>query len=416
MGYQRIIFHIDVNAAFLSWSAVNRLSQGDPLDIRTISSVIGGNEQARKGIVLAKSEPARQFHIVTGETLVSARQKCPSLAVFPPEYSLYMEFSNRMYQILCEYSPVIERYSIDECFLDYTGMQAICGDPVQCADAIRRRIFAELGFTVNIGVGTNKLLAKMAGELRRPDATNTLFPWELQKKFWPLPVRDLFMVGRATEAALKRRGIYTIGQLAAADRDFLYRHLKKQGLLVWGYANGLDTAPVVPNHTIPPKSFSNSATLPADVSSREDAHFALLPLCESTASRMRREGFACRLVSVQIKYGDFTAASRQKALVCSADATDLLIHTVCSLFDRLWNGKPIRLLGVRLASLTESTCRQLSLFEEESFRHYALDAAADDIRQRYGRRALVRASALHHDFSHLDRYDREDKPRVNCPF
>ncbi len=418
MCAKRIILHVDVNSAFLSWEALDRLERGETLDLRTIPAVVGGDETSRHGIVLAKSTPAKAYDIKTGETLFSARRKCPELFIAPPHYPLYAKQSNRLYALLCEYSPVIQRYSIDECFLDFTGMDYVHGDACACAEEIRRRCEHELGFTVNVGVGPNKVLAKMAGELRKPNFVNTLFADELASKLWPLPVRELFMVGRQTERALVRRGVHTIGELAHMDPKTVRHDLKKHGMLVWSYANGIDPSPVVPNDTVGPKSYSNAATLPADACTRAHAHAALRPLCESVAERMRREGWAAKLVGVQIKYADFSVTQRQRALRDALCDSRTVFELVCTLFDELWDGRPVRLLGARLGDLCEPECEQLTLEDSrKQISRAALDRVADGIRAKYGRASLMPATMLQQDFSHLDRYAADsEKPKTNSPF
>ena len=418
MPHARMILHVDVNSAFLSWTALDRLREGATLDLRTIPSVVGGDEQSRRGIVLAKSTPAKAYGIKTGETLHEARRKCPQLVVVPSHYPIYSRESNRLYELLCKYSPVIQRYSIDECFLDYTGMEYVHGDVVSCAEEIRRRCEEELGFTVNVGVGPNKLLAKMAGELRKPNFVNTIFAHEVPAKLWPLPVRELFMVGRQTESALRRRGVRTIGELAQMKPEDVRYLLKSHGMLVWSYANGIDPSPVVPNESVAPKSYSNAATLPADAETAADAHVALRPLCESVAERMRREGYVAANVSVQIKYSDFAVAQHQRALRQPTDDSRAIYEQVCALFDELWDGRPVRLLGARLAELTEPVCEQLTLADARRQQsRAALDRVADGIRKKYGRTSIVPATMLESDFTHLDRYAADsEKPKTNSPF
>lgn len=418
MSYNRIILHVDVNCAFLSWSAVNMLKDGSKLDIRAIPSVIGGDEKARHGIVLAKSESAKSFGIKTGETLFSARTKCPELKVFPANYNSYIIQSNKMYNIIKDYSPLIERYSIDECFIDYTGMEHIYGKSLSVAYEIQKRIFNELNFTVNIGIGPNKLLAKMAGELEKPNKINTLFQNELRQKLWDLPVGDLFMVGRMTEKVLINQGIKTIGNLAHTDPEILKFHLKSYGNLVWSYANGIDSSPVIPNNTIDPKSYSNSATMPSDITTRENAISSLIPLCESVAHRMRGDGFCCKNISIQIKYADFTTRSHQKCLKRLTNSSADILFCCTELFDKLWTLQPIRQLCVRLSDLDKKDYIQLSLFDNpKDLKKHKLDSASDTIKRKYGRKSLIKACMLQKDFSHLNRYSpNSEKPRTNCPF
>ena len=219
---ERIIFHIDVNSAFLSWEAAYRIRElGETEDLRQIASVVGGSEESRHGIVLAKSELAKRCGVTTGEPLVDARRKCPGLVTVPSNFPIYVKYSNAMMKILEDYSPDIEQYSIDESFVDMTGMQNLFGPPIEVAHKIKDRIYNELGFTVNIGISTNKLLAKMASDFKKPNLVHTLFPEEVPTKMWPLPVSDLFFVGRQTTKRLHALGIFTIGDLAKTDKKII---------------------------------------------------------------------------------------------------------------------------------------------------------------------------------------------------
>ena len=242
----KVIFHIDVNSAFLSWEAVYRLAhRGETLDLRTIPSAVGGDMALRHGIILAKSLPAKKYGIQTGETLLEAQRKCPGLVLVPPHYNLYEQCSRAFMEILQEYSDIVEQYSIDEAFVDMSTSCHLFGSPVETATLIKDRIREELGFTVNIGVSCNKLLAKMASDFQKPDKVHTLYPEEIESKMWPLSVSDLFFVGRATTKKLFSVGIKTIGDLAAADPVWLRTILKKQGDIIWGFAHGVDCSPVL---------------------------------------------------------------------------------------------------------------------------------------------------------------------------
>ena len=218
---ERIIFHVDVNNAFLSWTAVKLLKEGYDTDIRTISSVIGGDEAKRSGIVLAKSPVAKKFGIVTAETLYSARKKCSFVKVFPPDYAWYYEQSRLFHDYLKQYTPNVEKYSVDEAFLDLSGMHYIYDDYEKLAYKIKNDIKEMFGFTVNVGIANNMLCAKMASDFEKPDKVHTLYDEEVKNKMWPLPIRDLFMVGRSTSSALEKLGIHTIGDLANTDISFL---------------------------------------------------------------------------------------------------------------------------------------------------------------------------------------------------
>jgi len=309
----RIIFHIDVNSAYLSWTAISLLKKGEPTDLRTIPSIIGGSIEDRHGIVLAKSTPAKKHGIVTGEPIIQAMQKCPNLIAYPPDFALYSKCSRAMFDILSEYSDRIEPFSIDEGFLDYTGMEALFGPPIEAAKAIQKRILAELGFTVNIGISTNKLLAKMAGELEKPNKCITLFPEEIETKFWPLPIEDLFMVGRRTAPRLRKMGIRTVGELAAYPPLLLEKEFKNFGKLLHAYANGIDDSPVAPSVS-ESKSIGNSTTTPFDVTDREAAYKILLALSETVSMRLRQEKLCAEEIAVTLKTADFQVYSHQKQL------------------------------------------------------------------------------------------------------
>ena len=225
---ERIIFHIDVNNAFLSWTAVKLLQEGSKVDIRKIPSVIGGNEQERKGIVLAKSPVAKKYKIATAEPLYQARKKCPWVKVFPPSYEWYQKQSNNLFNYLSQYSPTMEKASIDECFLDMTGTNYLYKDYVQLAHHIKDEVKNKFGFTVNIGIANNKLCAKMASDFEKPDKVHTLFQNEIEEKMWPLAVDDLLMVGKSTAAELHKLNISTIKDLAQADYSMLKKYFKSQ--------------------------------------------------------------------------------------------------------------------------------------------------------------------------------------------
>mgnify|MGYP002799991601 FL=1 len=247
MFENRVIFHVDVNAAYLSWEAVYRLRHlGVKEDLRKQAAGVGGDTALRHGIILAKSVPAKRYGIRTGESILEAKRKCPSLILVPPHYRLYEKASKAFMEILKEFSPAVEQYSIDEAFMDMTGTHVLWHSPEAAAETVRKRIRDELGFTVNIGISSNKVLAKMASDFEKPDKVHTLFPAEIGTKLWPLPVSELFFVGSRTKRKLDSLGIYTIGELARTDPEILKSHLKKQGEILWAFANGIDTSPVEP--------------------------------------------------------------------------------------------------------------------------------------------------------------------------
>ncbi|MBO5150085.1 MAG: DNA polymerase IV [Anaerotignum sp.] len=389
----RIIFHIDVNSAFLSWTAVERLNKGEPIDLREIPSIVGGDSETRHGIVLAKSTPAKKYGIVTGEPIAMALRKCPELVCVPPDFPLYARNSRRMFGILSDYSDRIEQFSIDEGFLEYSGMEKLLGPPLETAEMIRQRIKKELGFTVNIGVSCNKILAKMAGELEKPDKLITLFPEEIEEKLWPLPVEDLFMVGRRTSPRLREMGIRTIGELANFPLPLLEKEFKSFGRMLHAYANGIDDSPVVPeSEATELKSIGNSTTTSFDVEDRETAYKILLALSETVSMRLRGHKLCAQEIAVTLKSSDFKVYSHQKQLVNAVDCTNAVYETAKEIFDEVWKKEPLRLLGVRAGKLCAEDCVQLSFLEEDWSKQKKADAAMDTIRLKYGKNTVRRST------------------------
>jgi DNA polymerase-4 len=392
---KRCIFHVDANSAYLSWEAAYRLQHGDALDLRTVASVVGGDPATRHGIVLTKSIPAKKFNIKTGETLYSACQKCPDLIIVRPNYALYRRCSDAMVKILRDFSPSVQRFSVDECFLDFSGMSLLSNDPVKTACEIKERIKNELGFTVNIGISTNKLLAKMAGELKKPDMVHTIFPEEVPAKLWPLPVEELFMVGRATSDKLRSRGIRTIGELAEFDLKTIKMFLKSYGELIWNYANGIDYSPVRAGGSVEVKGMGNSTTVPFDVEDRKNAHLVLLSLVESVSCRLRQAKVLTRLIAVSFRTNEFYSCSHQRKLYNATDCTGEIWEIACELFDELWGGQPLRHMGVRASELCQNDFAQMSFFRKNYDKQRKLDSAVDIIRERFGSSAIFRSSFLH---------------------
>ncbi len=397
MERRQVVFHIDVNSAYLSWEAVYRLQHGAKVDLRTIPAVVGGDQASRHGIVLAKSIPAKAYQIKTGESLYSARLKCPQLVVVPPNFSLYMKCSNALYELLQEYSPFVQRFSVDECFLLYSReyLAGKPGDAVSAANQLRERIKKELGFTVNIGVSTNKLLAKMAGELKKPDLVHTIWPEEVPGKMWPLPVEELFMVGRATAPKLRQMGIKTIGDLALTNPKRLELKLKSHGLLIWRYANGWDDSKFECERPFI-KGIGNSTTTAFDVEDQETAQKVLLSLTEMVGYRLRQAGACCSLVAVSIKDSKFHYSTHQRKFATPTDSTQLIYKIACELLTEVWRQQPLRQLGVRVGELSWNCNRQLSFFNYQEFeKQQALDSAIDKIRNKYGAQAIMRGVFLH---------------------
>jgi len=403
---QRVIFHVDANSAFLSWSAAYRtMVLGESTDLREIPSVVAGDKESRHSIILAKSGPAKKYGIQTGEPLFLALEKCPNLTVVQPDYPLYVEASRHFVNMLRQFSPVVEQYSIDEAWVDMSGTGRLYGDPLLAAEQMRRRIKEELGFTVNIGISSNKLLAKMAGDFEKPDKVHTLFPEEMEAKFWPLPVRDLFLVGAATESKLKRMGIYTIGQLAVADPALLKKRLGKHGLTIWHFANGRNADAVVPE---PPenKGYGNSITTAQDVTTKEAGYQVLLGLCETVATRMRKDGKCGSRVTVHLRTTDFTNFSHQATLCGATNITESLFEAACRIFDEAWDESiPLRQLGVQVTRLSGEPYQQYDLFSGISPVQYErklrLDEAVDALRDKYGEDIIRRAKFAQNPDGHM---------------
>ncbi len=390
---RRIIFHIDVNSAYLSWEAARRVRAGQS-DIRLIPSAIGGECEKRTGIILAKSIPAKAYGVRTGEPVGMALDKCPTLYLAKPDFELYSSCSKAFMDICREYTPVVEKFSIDECFLDMSGTERLYPCIEEIAYTIKDRIKNELGFTVNVGIGSNKLLAKMASDFEKPDRVHTLYDAEVKSKMWGLPVRDLFSVGTATADKLSRACITTIGDLAQLDVNVLYSLVgKKQGEQLHLFANGIDESEVLskPERA---KGYSNSTTLERDITSSEEAHKILLALADLTASRMRADGARAFCVGVTVRGSNFLDRSHQRALTNATDITSDIYKLCVQLFSELWDRRtPIRLLGISLTNVTYEDSEQLSLFEDgQKERERALDKTVDMIRNRFGTDTIMRGA------------------------
>lgn len=402
----RVIFHVDANSAFLSWSAAYRVKVlGESVDLREIPSVVAGDKASRHSIVLAKSMPAKKYGIQTGEPLFQAQEKCPDLVVIPPDYELYVEASRHFVEILRQFSPQVEQYSIDEAWVDMTGTERIYGDPRLAAEKMRERIWNELGFTVNVGISVNKLLAKMAGDFEKPNKVHTLYPEEMERKMWPLPVRDLFLVGAATERKLKTLGIYTIGDLAKADVAVLRKRFGKPGETIWHFANGRNAEMVTPE-LAENKGYGNATTTAEDVTSREVGHRVLLSLCETVAMRMRKDGKSGSCVAVHLRTSDFCHFSHQRQLHGATNITTELFETACRVFDEAWDGKtPLRQLGVQVTKLANEPYQQYDFFSDLSPVQYErklrLDETVDALRDKFGENIIRRAKFTEDPDSHM---------------
>ena len=402
----RIIFHVDANSAFLSWTAAYKIKVlGESVDIREIPSVVAGDKASRHSIILAKSTPAKKYGIQTGEPLFQALEKCPNLVIVPPDYELYVEASRHFVKMLRQFSPVVEQYSIDEAWVDMTGTERLWGSPRLAAEKMRQRIWEELGFTVNVGISSNKLLAKMAGDFEKPNKVHTLFPEEVPDKFWPLPVRDLFLVGAATERKLHMMGIRTIGDLAHADVVLLKKRLGKHGETIWHFANGRNADAVVPEPA-ENKGYGNSTTTAQDVVTSEQAHQVLLSLCETVANRMRRDGKCGSCVSIHLRTNEFHHFSHQTMLCGATNITGALFEAACRVFDEAWDGvTPLRQLGVQVTRLSDEPYQQFDLFSGLTPVQYEkklrLDETVDALRDKFGEDVIRRAKFANKPGEHM---------------
>lgn len=418
-----IIFHIDVNSAFLSWTALELLKNGSTTDLRDIPSIIGGDQSKRHGVVLAKSSSAKRYGIRTGEPIVNAFKKCPTLTLAPPDHTMYRERSHELMKYLSSICPELEQVSIDECYMDFTPIAYRYPDPLTAAKEIKDSIHEKFHFTVNIGISDRKVLAKMASDFQKPNRVHTLFSYEIEDKMWPLTVDNLFMCGNSSVDTLRKLEIFTIGDLAKANPEILTSHLKSHGLTLWEFANGIDASKVEP---IPAeaKGIGNSTTVSQDIETAEEACRVLMQLSESVGSRLRKEGQLAGMVSCEIKYSTFQSVSHQTTLTTPTDSTTLIYETACHLFEELWNRTPIRLLGIRTSKLCRhSEPVQLSLFDmlppeplkekttsllssSDTFapstanslyrkeKQEKLDKALDKIKNKYGKDAIIRGSLL----------------------
>ena len=391
---ERQILHVDVNNAFLSWTAIDMLRKGSQIDIREIPAVIGGDESKRSGIVLAKSMKAKECGIKTAETIYQARIKCPGLKVYPSDFKVYREYSNKLYQLLLEYTDKIERFSIDECFLDMT--QYLMKDTLlNKGKEINVRVKKELGFTVNVGVAHNKLLAKMASDFTKPDKVHTLFENEIPDKMWNLPVSELFMLGKRTVPKLYNMQIKTIGDLAKTDKKILQNKFGKHGSMMWEYANGIDDSEVKYIKE-KPKGIGNSVTLPEDISNIEKLEEILLALTEQVTYRLRKEKMMAKVVNVQLRNKDFVDSSHQRKLLNATANTKEIFSNAKELLKQMYRkGTPIRLIGLRVDDLTDKEERQLSIFNDmKDKKQEKLDKTIDELKDKYGYNLITRAGKM----------------------
>ena len=390
----RIIFHIDVNNAFLSWTAVYLLDKGYKRDIRKIPAIIGGDEKSRRGIVLAKSPVAKKYGIVTAETLYSARKKCKNLEIFPPNYNWYYKKSKELMKYLSNFSPVQEQLSVDECFLDMSGMNYIYDSLISLAYHIKDEIKEKFGYTVNIGIANNKLCAKMASDFEKPDKVHTLFNNEIETKLWPLDVKDLYMCGKSTTKELYKLNIHTIGELAKLDEKFLEKHFKAQGKYLYNASHGIDNSKVEVHETKNP-SISISETLPYNYTDEKKLKEIIFRQVEELSRELRSRKMFAKTVGITFKNSNFTSYSAQETLENATDNTKEILKVAYKVFENSYKQDEIRLIGVRLANLMNNRNEQVSLFDKEDNLDHTTDIqkTIDEINNKFGK-SLIKPASL----------------------
>ena len=381
---ERIIMHIDVNNAFLSWTAVDLLKKGHN-DIRNEYAVIGGDESKRRGIVLAKSIPAKKRGVKTAETLYTARKKCPYLNIYPPNRELYDKMSYGLFSLLKEYTSDIEVVSVDECFLDYGKVKNIYGDELEFARKLKDKIYNTFGFTVNIGIANNKLCAKMASDFSKPNKIHTLYEYEVKTKMWSLPIDDLYGIGKKSAEKLKNLKIHTIEDLAKADKQVLYPYFKNQTDYIINIANGIDSSSVV-SEISDPKCISSTYTLMYDYDDINEINKELRTISNNLGIDLRSQNKYTGTIAIIIKDMYFKTTTHQEKLKNSTNSSDTIFEISKKLFKEHWDETPVRLIGIRLDSLTSNNDYQISLFEniEEKENNENLDKTIDYLKRKYG--------------------------------
>lgn len=402
-----IIFHIDVNSAYLSWSALRELQNGSTQDLRTIPSIVGGDQETRHGIVVAKSIPAKVFGIQTAETVASAFQKCPTLVMVPPDHAYYRDMSQKLMRHLRSICDEIEQVSIDECYMSFEPIRGRFPSPEAAATYIKDSVYDTFGFTVNVGISDRKVLAKMASDFKKPNLVHTLYVSEIQRKLWPLPIASLHMCGKSSAKLLQKMGIRTIGDLARTDKAVVESWLKSHGGMLWNYANGIDDGQVVKEKP-KAKGVGNSTTLANNAETEEEAYTVLKELAVSVSQRLKKHHFLAAQISTEIKYASFRSVSHQRTILTPTAEETEIYQCACQLFNELWDGEPIRLLGIRTTKLQdEEEPTQISLFdlgkyqeqekqeelrrekeEQKQKKLASLDDAIAKIKKRYGDNAI----------------------------
>lgn len=387
---ERIILHIDVNSAFLSWSALKLLEEGYKKDIRNEVAVIAGDPNKRHGVIVAASIPAKKLGIKPPINLYEARKKCNNLIVVKPDFNYYYNKSKGMMDYLKNLFPEVQQYSIDECFVDYTSMKMLYGDEVKYAYKLKDEIYKKFGFTVNVGIGNNKLSAKMASDFEKPNKVHTLYENEFKDKVWDKDISELFMAGKSSCAKLRSLNINTIGELANADLNMLIRNLKSQGKLLYEYANGIDDSKIETEKYIERKGIGFSKTLEYDSDDRELIYKYLYDFSKDISKKLREKKIYANTIMVTIRNYEFKTNNHQKKYTNSFNLEDDIYDKAKDLFNEFWDKEPIRLIGLRVTDFSDNNNIQLSIFDksENNYETEKLQKIVDDINKQYGDKSI----------------------------
>ena len=388
---ERIIMHIDVNSAFLSWSAVKLLREGSKIDLRNEISVVSGREASRHGIVVAASIPAKKIGIRSPMNLRDAKKIYKDVIVTLQDREFYKECSNNMMRLIKYLFPTYEQFSIDECFVDYTEMRKLYGNEVKFAHKLKDEIYKRFGFTVNVGIGNNKLLAKMASDFEKPNKVHTLYKSEIEEKMWPLDISNLFMAGKSASAKLRNIGINTIGDLAKSDQNKIIALLKSHGKMLYEYANGIDDSPVENNYD-ERKGIGFSKTLEDDIEEKSILYSNLNNFSIKISNELKKRKLFAGVIVVTIRYASFKTYNHQIKLKNNINTSEEIFEYAKTAFNKLWNGEPVRLIGLRVSELSTNNDIQLSLFEENNklIKDKEINNLIEEINKEFGSGAVVK--------------------------
>lgn len=393
----RVILHCDMNGFFASVELL------DYPQLKDKPMAVCGSPENRHGIILAKNEIAKKYGVVTAETLWQARKKCPDLQVVPPHHDKYKHYSRMINDIYLRFTDMVEPFSVDESWLDVTASRQLFGTGREIADTIRQTVKKELGLTLSAGVSFNKIFAKMGSDYKKPDATTVITRENFMNILWPLDIREMFFVGKATADKLNEYGIRTIGELALADRQMVMAMLGRQGGVIHDYANGLDTTPVLRFDQLEKvKSIGNGTTFRRNLQEEKDIRTAVTGLSDTVAARLRSHKMKAFGVKVDIKDPDLKVISRQQQLDNPANITDIIADTAMSIIRKSWKMRdPIRMLTITAINLCdENQAQQLSLFADENVlaeKGEKVERAMDDIRKKFGTDSIKFGSVIGND-------------------